>query len=260
MVEKVILNIAHSDSYTDYLIMTAGLTNRRIIPVISPTSEKLKEKMDDSTLVLRCFNSRTEFSPGWDEPVTANTETGSIRINSRFYLDDEGNINTANAEIVRLTLERVAINALLTEENLRELFRHYFPLLWSKRQLIYDNPRLFFADTGRFGRSLSFEGEPIGAVLKAMDEEPKTFRIRLGGGCSCGADPMLIDYDRVFDRHWTLYTWCPACGARGEIRAWNFQRAERCNQAIEEATNYYNKGQGISSLSLLDVIDAAKSA
>lgn len=257
MVEKVILNIAHSDSYTDSLIMTAGLTNRRIILIISPTREKLKKK-DEATLFLRCSNSRTVFSPGWDEPVTANTETESIRINSCFYLDDDGNINTANAEIVRLTMEKITIHALFTEENLRELFRHYFPLLWSKHQLIYDNPRVFFADTGRLGRDLSFEGEPIGAVLKAMDEKPKTSRIRLGGGCSCGADPMLIDYDRVYEQHRTLYTWCPACQARGGIRAWIFPRAERCNQAIEEATNYYNKGQGISPLSLLDIIDAIK--
>lgn len=257
MVEKVILNIAHSDSYTDYLIMTAGLTNRRIIPIISPTSEKLKEKMDDTTLVLRCFNSRTEFSPGWDEPVTANTETGSIRINSRFYLDDEGNINTANTEIVRQTIQKVAISTLLDEENLRELFRHYFPLFWHNRQLIYDDPKLFFADSGRYGHSY-FEGSPVGAVLKAMDEDAKTFRIRLGGGCSCGADPILVDFDRVHGEHWTLYTWCPACGTRKEIRAWNFQRMDRCYKSVDDAMDYYNKGQGLSPLNLLDVIDVLK--
>ena len=144
MLEKVILNIAHSDSYTDYLIMTAGLTNKRIIPIISPTSDKLKAQMDDTTLVLRCYNSRAEFSPGWDDPVVANIETGSVRINSRFYLDDDGSINTTNAEIVREILKREAINALLTSENLRQVFRHYFPLLWHNRQLIYDDPRLLF--------------------------------------------------------------------------------------------------------------------
>ncbi|MBO4475614.1 MAG: hypothetical protein J5737_02655 [Bacteroidales bacterium] len=257
MIEKVILSIAHSDAYTDYLIMTAGLTNKRIIPIVSPAGEKLKAQMDDTTLVLRCYNSRTEFTPGWDEPVIADTGTGSVRINSRFYLDDDGNVNATNAGIVRETIQRVAANALLTDENIREVFRHYFPLLWSKRQLIYDNPKLFFADSGRYGHSY-FEGMPIGVVLKAMEEDPRTFRIRLAGGCGCGADPILVDFDRVYGQFWTLYTWCPACGARKEIRAWNFQRMDRCRKSVDDSMEYYNKGQGLSALSLLDVIDALK--
>ena len=257
MIEKVILSIAHSDAYTDYLIMTAGLTNKRIIPIISPTAEKLKAQMDDTALVLRCYNCRTEFVPGWDEAVIADTDTGSIKINSRFYLDDDGNINTANAEIVRQTIQKVAISAMHMDLNFKEIFRHYFPLLWENRQLIYDNPKFFFAASGRYGHDY-FTGMPIGAVLKAMDEEPMTFRIRLGGGCSCGADPLLVDFDRIYNQHWTLYTWCPACGARKEIRAWNFQRMDRCYKAVDDAMEYYNKGQGLSPLSLLDVIDALR--
>ena len=38
MTDIIILNIQHSDDYTDYLLMTAGLTNNRIIPLVNPSS------------------------------------------------------------------------------------------------------------------------------------------------------------------------------------------------------------------------------
>lgn len=43
MIDKVILDIAHSDDYTDYLFMTAALTNSRVIPLIDPSAEELRE-------------------------------------------------------------------------------------------------------------------------------------------------------------------------------------------------------------------------
>jgi hypothetical protein len=41
MTDKIILYIQHSDDYTDYLLMTAGLTNKRIIP--PGQSQQLKQ-------------------------------------------------------------------------------------------------------------------------------------------------------------------------------------------------------------------------
>ena len=259
MIDRIILDIHHSDDYTDYLFMTAGLTNKRIIPMVGASQLQIKAATDINTLVLHCINSRARINP-WERPVSVNTQVGSVRVLSRFYLDDDGSINAVNAEVVRQTIQEAVMNTLMTPQNLLEVYRHYFPILWSKRQMIYADPKLFFADSGRYYSGISNDYLPIGAILKAIDEDPKNFRIRLGGGCSCGQRPFLIDWDRVYGEHWTLYTWCPVCHARREIRAWNFQRAWNCERSIGDSLNYYDKGQGSSSLSLFDVIDASESA
>ena len=246
MVDKVILDIHHSDDYTDYLLMTAGLTNARIIPMVGASPQAIKAKADSNTLILKCHNIRKELSP-WNRPVESDTSYGSVRILSRFYLADDGSINAAHAEIVRQTVQEVAMNALLSPANLLQVYRQYFPVLWSRREMIFANPKLFFASSG---------SHPIGAVLKAVEEDPRNFRIRLGGGCSCEQRPLLIDWDQVYGEHWTLYTWCPVCHSRREIRAWNFQRAWNCERSIEQSRNYYDKGQGLSALTLFDVLDA----
>ena len=257
MVDKVILDIKHSDDYTDYLFMTSGLTNKRIIPMVGASQYKIKAQSDINTLVLRCYNSRSEPNP-WENPVSVDTLSGSVRVLSRFYLDDDGSINAANAEMVRQTIQESIMNALTTPKNLLEVYRHSFPILWSKREMIYGNPKLFFANSGRYGGGIGDDYMPVGAILKAIEEDPKNFRIRLGGGCSCGQRPFLIDWDQVYGEHWTLYTWCPVCHSRREIRAWNFQRAWNCERSIEDSRLYYDKGQGSSSLSLFDVLDAVK--
>ena len=257
MVDKVILDIHHSDDYTDYLLMTAGLTNARIIPIVGAGTQAIKAKADNHTLILKCYNTRREPSP-WDTPVESDTNCGSVRILSRFYLDDDGTINSANAEIVRQTVQEVVLNALLSPANMLQVYRHYFPLLWSKREVIYADPKLFFADSGRYGPGIADNNMPIGAILKAIEEDPGNFRIRLGGGCSCGQRPFLIDWDRIHGGHWTIYTWCPVCHSRREIRTWNFQRAWNCEQSIDRSRQYYDRGQGLSALNLFDVIDAVK--
>ena len=259
MTDKIILNIRHSDDYTDYLLMTAGLTNARIIPMVGASTQAIKAKSDKNTLILKCYNTRGKIPPG-NPPVEFDMNYGSACIRSCFYLENDGTINATNAEIVRQSVQEVAMNALLSPANLREVYRHYFPVLWSKQQVIYSNPKLFFANSGRYSGGIVDDYMPIGAVLKAIDEDPKNFRIRLGGGCSCGQRPFLIDWDQVYGEHWTLYTWCPVCHSRREIRVWNFQRAWNCERSIEQSRNYYDKGQGSSSLSLFDVLDAVKSA
>ena len=259
MVDKVILDIHHSDDYTDYLLMTAGLTNARIIPMVGASTPVIKAKADNHTLILKCYNTRKELTP-WDRPVESDINYGSVHILSRFYLEDDGTINATNAEIVRQSVQELAINALLSPANLLEVYRHYFPVLWNKREMIYANPKLFFANSGRYSGGIGDDYIPIGAVLKAIEEDPKNFRLRLGGGCSCGQRPFLIDWEQVYGEHWTLYTWCPVCQSRREIRAWNFQRAWNCERSIEQSRSYYDKGQGLSALSLFDVLDAVKSA
>ncbi len=255
MTDKIILNIQHSDDYTDYLLMTAGLTNKRIIPMINPSSEKLKAAKDNNTKVLRCYTVHHPMYT-WSSPVTGDIDAGSITVNTGYYLEEDGSINYHKAEIVRQSLEEMANNVLMANDNLREAFRHYFPFLWGSRAKIYADPKYFFVGSGRyenFGDSM-----PVGAILKAMDEDPSTFQIRLGGGCSCGKRPLLIDYDHVYNAYWTLYTWCPVCQSRREIHAWNFQRADQCARAVEDAMSYYSKGKAVSPLSLFDLVDALR--
>lgn len=255
MTDKIILNIQHSDDYTDYLLMTAGLTNKRIIPMVNPSSEKLKAAKDNNTKVLRCYTVHHPMYT-WSSPVTGDIDAGSITVNTGYYLKEDGSINYHKAEIVRQSLEEMANNVLMANVNLREAFRHYFPFLWGSRAKIYADPKHFFVGSGRyenFGDSM-----PVGAILKAMDEDPSTFQIRLGGGCSCGKRPLLIDYDHVYNAYWTLYTWCPVCQSRREIHAWNFQRADQCARAVEDAMSYYSKGKAVSPLSLFDLVDALR--
>jgi len=255
MTDKIILNIQHSDDYTDYLLMTAGLTNKRINPMVNPSSEKLKAANDNNTKVLRCYTVHHPMYT-WSSPVTGDIDAGSITVNTGYYLEEDGSINYHKAEIVRQSLEEMANNVLMANDNLREAFRHYFPFLWSSRAKIYADPKYFFVGSGRyenFGDSM-----PVGAILKAVDEDPSTFQIRLGGGCSCGKRPLLIDYDHVYNAYWTLYTWCPVCQSRREIHAWNFQRADQCARAVEDAMSYYSKGKAVSPLSLFDLVDALR--
>jgi hypothetical protein len=258
MTDKIILNIQHSDDYTDYLLMTAGLTNKRIIPMVNPGSEKLQAATDGNTEVLRCCISR-DTAYDWCGPVARDPETGSIRIYSHYYLEDDGSINYGHAETVRQTVEEMAMRILMSSENLREAYRLYFPVFWSNRDKIYADPKLFFVDSGHIGSLFSGDYMPVGAILKAMDEDPSLFRIRLGGGCSCGQRPLLVDYDEVYGQNWIIYTWCPECGSRREIRAWNFLRSYKCEKAMDDASLYYCKGRAVSPLSLFDLADELRS-
>lgn len=69
MIDKVILDIAHSDDYTDYLFMTAALTNSRVIPLIDPSAEELRRQSDGNAFIFKCRNSRKALeSGGRDSP------------------------------------------------------------------------------------------------------------------------------------------------------------------------------------------------
>lgn len=255
MIDKIILNIRHSDDYTDYLFLTAGLTNKRIVPLVDPTPETLKAQSDTHTLVLRCYNSRK--LPDLEElAVTVDSQCGSIRVLSQYYLKDDGTILPTQATLARETIQEAITSLLMSPRNRREVFIYHFPLIWRKRQLIYDTPRLFFASSGRYDydRGQSF---PLGAVLKAIEEDPGNFRLALGGGCHCSEKPILTDYDRI-EGEWVLSTWCPVCRARREIKAEFFARYWDCDQSVRHYFHLYDKGQGLSPMTLFDVVDELK--
>lgn len=259
MTEKIILDIRHSDDYTDYLFMTAGLTNRRIIPLIDASEDEIRKQSDCNTQVFRCRAILRPLQPG-DPTVHLSRMYPDITVRKRAYLADDGSIDYAEADKVRYRIQAFVTEQLLNPENLRAVYRQYFPLFWRKRQDIYANPGLFFAPS-RPAEDWTGTPLPLGAVLKAIDEdERKTFRLRLGGGCSCREQPVLVDYAHPFGEHWILHTWCPACHSRREIRAWHFERWQACEALIERAGKRFDKGQGLSTLSLFDVIDALTSA
>ena len=256
MIDKIILDIRHSDDYTDYIFATACMTNMRVVPIIGAKDEEIKKQSDLRTRVLRCFGLKRELREG---DRVADADSGVIRVLTRYYILDDGTINYTNAERVRATVQECILRVLNEPENIRELFRLNFPLLWSKRQMIYDSPQMFHTGCGRYTTSLS--EAPLGAVLKAM-EESGDFRLKLGGGCNCPSGPLLIDYGTYnpgnYSGTWILHTWCPTCHSRREIKAMDFQRAAALDLDIEVQRRKYDKGQGLSSLSLFDVVDELK--
>ena len=122
MIDKVILDIAHSDDYTDYLFVTAALTNSRVIPLIDPSAEELRRQSDGNAFIFKCRNSRKALESG-DVTVRADQYSHTILVLSRIYLDDDGEIDAGNAEIVRSLIQKAATDVLESAENLKEVYR-----------------------------------------------------------------------------------------------------------------------------------------
>lgn len=118
MIDKVILDIAHSDDYTDYLFMTAALTNSRVIPLIDPSAEELRRQSDGNAFIFKCRNSRKALESG-DGTVRADQYSHTILVLSRIYLDDDGEIDAGNAEIVRSLIQKAATDVLESAETSR---------------------------------------------------------------------------------------------------------------------------------------------
>lgn len=256
MIDKIILNIRHSDSFTDYLFMTAGLTNKRIIPLLNPEPAEIRRQSDSNTLVLRCHSSRKKCDEN-ESPVMDEVQPEGICVCSSYYLDDDGAIDAEKAAVVRASIETSLLHKLYDPANLLEVYRLYFPQLWKARQKIYADPELFYVKSGRY--SCCYDGFiHLGSLLKAIEEDPHNFRISLGGGCSCREKPILVDYPSRFscDNFWWIFTWCPVCGARRRIETSNFWRVGACDNSLEQSRRFYDKGQGYSNLSLLDVVDS----
>lgn len=260
MIDKVILDIAGSDDYTDYLFMTAALTNSRVIPLIDPSAEELRRQSDGNTFIFKCHNSRKELEKG-DRTVNADQYSHTILVLSRIYLDDGGGIDSGNAEIVRSLIQKAVTDVLESAENLKEIYRLHFPTFWAGRERIYGNPRFFYARTGIFNRQI-YKDVPLGVMLKAIEGAPDLFRPETLGGCRCKERPILIDYeyDPVTLDECTMHTWCPTCRSRRGFKVRNFDLERACSAFIGRIHNEYDNGQGFSTLSLFDVLDALASS
>ncbi len=263
MTDRIILNIRHSDSYTDYLLQTCWLRNPRVIPLVDPTGEELRAQTRTGTLVLHCFNSRREPVPGDQIVREVNFlvpphQKRSIEVLSRCFLDDQGRIDPTIAETARAQIQQILMNILYAERNLQEVYNHYFPLLWEKRQLIYSNPNLFYVPGGQVNPKES-DFYPIGVTLKAIDEGGELFRYRHAGACRCECGPILTSYNDHFwgwlNKSWALCTWCPSCGKRKEFTVDAFPARERTEQLLRNTyARYYREGWR-TSRNIFDVID-----
>ena len=259
MTNKIILHIYHSDDYTDYLFQTAALTNKRVFPMIDPGRDEIATHYTLRTTILHCCVSRNEDYDR-DEPVWFDEHIRRICVYACYYLDKDGSIDSNKANYVRSFIEKVINDILLAPENLMDIYREYFPLLWRHRDIIYSNPRYFFVKSG--WRGLLFDVYfPLGVILRTIEDEHKNFRLSLRGDCGCKDAPLLIDYQYSYNdwRYLTLHTWCPVCGKRRAIRTQRFLREGYCNSALESAFRYYDEGQGFSTLSLPDLIDILQS-
>ena len=256
MIDNLLLKITPSDDYTNYLFMTTGLTNARIHPILNQ-GQDFQALSDAGTLLIRCVNSRRQPKPG-EPPVSWDSQTNTLCVLSRTYLDDDGTLHNERAERAREQMSFFLNRILLSPGNVRAFFRQYVPLFWMKRALIYEEPRYYFA-TCRHSDDWPGEAIPLGAVLTAMEEDPRNFRLRIGGGCNCKEKAFILDAEQVYGEHWFIYTWCPVCHARRTIRAWHFERAWNCERSIAEIAKRCDRGQGDSPLTLFDVADALQS-
>ena len=259
MTDKIILDIRHSDDYTDYLFQTAALTNRRVVPKVSPIRSGMDWLNGSNTTTLHCVATlRGDFEP--DDPVVFDEKSKVILVHSRYYLKDDGSVDSRKADSVRVQIEKIIDGELMSPSNLQAVYRHYFPLLWTSRAVIYSHPQYFYVKSG-WGGILFDDYYPVGVILKTIEDERRNFRLSLRGGCGCPDPPLLIDYPHFYHGrdYLSLHTWCPSCGARREIKTERFMREGYCNSALESANNYYDKGQGFSALSLFDLIDILQS-
>ena len=113
MIRKIILNIRHSDDYTDYLLMTSALTDKRIVPLLDPNDNVLQLVTDSKTLVLRCEASngepRERRKPG--PGLFINQGKGEVVVFPKYYYHADGSIDSTHAE---LRLERCPTGAAKT--------------------------------------------------------------------------------------------------------------------------------------------------
>ena len=260
MTEKIILDICHSDDYTDYLFQTAALRNHRITPLVDPTSEELERLSGKNTLVVHCDNFRREA----DKEGNLSTYeylTDTIHVFSKSYLSDDGAIDYHRAEQARAEIEEHLKYCLTGPHNQQEAYREYFPLLWEKRKLIYETPDFFYAQyiTGDCGYpfgSIVY----LGSILKAIETHPEYFRQEHPAGCSCAERPIVIDYKKTFKKlgEWIVYTWCPTCHKRLSSIMEDNPKFYTCDRIIKRTDDDYVTGVGFSELSILDIIDSLK--
>jgi len=255
MIEKIILAIAHSDDYTDYLFQTACLTNKRVIPMLNPTASEMYDATGRNTVVYRCdgkYRDPQMMAPS----VFANSINRTITVLTHYYLREDGSIDMTEAEIARAMIEKVLLETLESPQNLREVYRQYFTGLWENRKTIYSTPQFFYANCGLSNKFV--KSVPLGVMLKTLEDNPGLF-VNPDNG------QMLIDFQFVENHEinkweWDLTWWYPGCRYfLTEVVGWmgdKFKAKDLLAYTIEKACRNYNKGQGRSPLNIFNVIDA----
>lgn len=235
MIERIILDIVPSDPFTDQLFVTAWYSNPRVVPRVGATGEEILQLAGGNAAVVHCDNLPTDVD---DDGRIATWEylTDTIHVRSRSYLDDRGEIDFDTAYRARLEIEEILRDILLLPRNQQEVFTEYFPLLWEGRRIVYETPELSNVPYAKGAYGFPFGSIPcLGAVLKAIDDNPGLFRLRLPGGCGCGDGAVIVDYRKEDPALWVIRTWCPGCGVRREVRTRDFRRCRPCDRAIETA-------------------------
>ena len=263
MTDRIILNIQHSDDYTDYLFQTAALKSKRVLPLVDPFEEDMLRERKPGTHVVWCSGSNIKPTP-WDKVVSVTwtglygTEKQSLTVLSRYYLNLDGSINFTKAEEVRLMIEQEIDNILSAPGNLQEVYSWYFPRIWAHRQDIYANPHLFYIPAGQYNTDKG-GFYPVGVVLKAIEGSGSIFRMRLEKSCCCKEEPILTyystNYGDWFNTSWTLHTWCPECGKRIHFPTGNFLRKNAIDKCYQETFQKYDKGISPSK-NIFDLIDS----
>ena len=262
MTERIILDIAHSDRYTDYLFQTAALRNHRVVPLVDPHAEFLRRLSGDTTLVVHCDNLRRDADK--DGNLTRYEYlTDTIHVFSRSYLADYGSVNPSVAERARCEIEEHLDDCLLGPTNQQEVFREYFPLLWENRERIFSDPELFHVRYFNGNGGYPFGSIVyLGAILKAIATNVGYFRYDPPGGCPCKGHPVLVDYKKTFRKEvkWAIRTWCPTCHRKSTLIVEDFPQYPVCDGIIERVNDGFIDGSGFSGLNLLDAIERLKKA
>lgn len=254
MIEKIILAIAHSDDFTDYLFQTACLTNRRIVPMLNPTVSELYDARGGNTIVYRC-EGRYKDPQTMAPSVFVHRLNRSITVLTHCYLREDGSIDILEAEMARERIEKALLEELESSQNLREMYQQYFTGLWENRKAIYANPQFFYANSGVSNKFV--KAVPLGVMLKTLEDNPGFFVNPANG-------QMLIDFQYVENPEtdkweWILEWWYPGCRyLMTEVIGWKsdrFKTKDMLAYTIVKACRKYNKGQVRSPLTILNVID-----
>ena len=257
MIEFIILNIHHSDDYTDYLFQTAALTNPRVLPMVNPTQEELDAaRKKNFSVVYNCYGRFRD--PRMVAPsVLSHSINRTITVQTHYYISEDGSINLTEAETARALIEKELNEQLNAPKNLRDIYRHYFFGIWKNRELIYANPLYFYANCGvsnKFVKSV-----PLGVVLKAIEENPDLFTKRQSAYHRCPHDSILCDFQYYPDdeiQEWHVHYCCPVCGDEVmEVYEWIFHQKDILAFTVEKTLRKYNRCQGRSRLNIFNVID-----
>ena len=260
MTDKIILDIRHSDDYTDYLFQTAALRNRRVIPLVGADPQEILSLRTQTTSVVRCEGVCRD--PGGDGKLCAqDMGNGTIRVFTRGYLSDGGTPDPLRAAQARKEVEGILDGILLGPDNQAELFRACFPLLWSERRRICSAPNLYRVPYPKGEGGYPFGAiVRLGTILEIIESDAVHFRYPAPCGCPGGGSLLLVDYRKSFRRmgEWAIHAWCPVCGERWDAAVDDFGQYRTLDRIIEEKCAESLDGPGFSTLTLFDVIDILK--